>query len=157
MDFTLKHITFEGQELQDAIAILRLWNGHQRYLLRRNGRLLLNDDTSGQGGFAISSSLFPSIGEMEMVDLCDCKQNSDTSTQRIIDRYLRLNDSYMAINANKTENTPVVDPVYAAGVCYCRECIHRDGTVPGQPNIQCGNMHDDDFCSYGEKKIICMR
>ena len=36
-------------------------------------------------------------------------------------------------------------------VVRCRECKFRDGT-PGQPNIQCGNMHDDDFCSYGEKE-----
>lgn len=36
-------------------------------------------------------------------------------------------------------------------VVRCRECIHRDGT-PGQPNILCGQMHDDDFCSYGQRK-----
>ena len=39
----------------------------------------------------------------------------------------------------------------AVPVVRCRECKFRDGT-PGQPNIQCGNMHDDDFCSYGERK-----
>ena len=38
-----------------------------------------------------------------------------------------------------------------ADVVRCRECKYRDGT-PGQPNIQCGQMHEDDFCSYGEKK-----
>lgn len=36
-------------------------------------------------------------------------------------------------------------------VVLCRECKYRDGT-PGQPNILCGQMHDDDFCSYGERK-----
>ena len=36
-------------------------------------------------------------------------------------------------------------------VVRCRECIYRDGT-PGQPNILCGQMHDDDFCSYGQRK-----
>ena len=36
-------------------------------------------------------------------------------------------------------------------VVRCRECKYRDGT-PGQPNIQCGQMHEDDFCSYGEKR-----
>ena len=41
--------------------------------------------------------------------------------------------------------------VDAVPVVRCRECKFRDGT-PGQPNIQCGNMHDDDFCSYGERK-----
>lgn len=39
----------------------------------------------------------------------------------------------------------------AVPVVRCRECKYRDGT-PGQPNIQCGQMHEDDFCSYGERK-----
>ena len=43
----------------------------------------------------------------------------------------------------ETENTkPVV---------RCKDCKYRDGT-PGQPNIQCGNMPEDGFCSYGERK-----
>ena len=46
------------------------------------------------------------------------------------------------------EKAPTID---AVPVVRCRECKYRDGT-PGQPNIQCGNMHDDDFCSYGEKE-----
>lgn len=35
-------------------------------------------------------------------------------------------------------------------VVFCKDCKYRDGT-PGQPNILCYQMHDDDFCSYGEK------
>ena len=46
------------------------------------------------------------------------------------------------------KTAPTVD---AVPVVRCLECKFRDGT-PGQPNIQCGNMHDDDFCSYGERK-----
>lgn len=38
-----------------------------------------------------------------------------------------------------------------APVVRCRECIHRDGT-PGQPNILCFQMKDDDFCSYGKRR-----
>ena len=45
-------------------------------------------------------------------------------------------------------NAPVVDAVIPV---RCKECIHRDGT-PGQPNIVCRNMKEDDFCSYGERK-----
>ena len=45
-------------------------------------------------------------------------------------------------------DAPTID---AVPVVRCRECIHRDGT-PGQPNILCGQMHDDDFCSYGQRK-----
>lgn len=43
---------------------------------------------------------------------------------------------------------PTVD---AVPVVRCKDCIYRDGT-PGQPNIICHQMHDDDFCSYGERK-----
>ena len=43
---------------------------------------------------------------------------------------------------------PTVD---AVPVVRCWECKYRDGT-PGQPNILCGQMHEDDFCSYGERK-----
>ena len=46
------------------------------------------------------------------------------------------------------DEAPTVD---AVPVVRCRECKYRDGT-PGQPNILCGQMHEDDFCSYGEKK-----
>ena len=41
--------------------------------------------------------------------------------------------------------------VDAVPVVRCRECKYRDGT-PGQPNILFGQMHEDDFCSYGERK-----
>ena len=43
---------------------------------------------------------------------------------------------------------PTVDLVPAV---RCRDCKYRDGT-PGQPNILCAQMHEDDFCSYGEPK-----
>ena len=45
-------------------------------------------------------------------------------------------------------NVPAAD---VAPVVRCRECIHRDGT-PGQPNILCFQMKDDDFCSYGDRR-----
>jgi hypothetical protein len=41
---------------------------------------------------------------------------------------------------------PTVD---AVPVVRCKDCKYRDGT-PGQPNILCAQMHEDDFCSYGE-------
>lgn len=46
------------------------------------------------------------------------------------------------------DDAPTID---AVPVVRCRECKYRDGT-PGQPNILCGQMHEDDFCSYGERK-----
>lgn len=55
---------------------------------------------------------------------------------------------YPAIVKAAIESAPVVD---AVPVVRCKDCKHRDGT-PGQPNIVCYQMHDDDFCSYGEKR-----
>lgn len=46
------------------------------------------------------------------------------------------------------EKAPTVDAVQ---VVRCKYCKYRDG-APGQPNIQCGNMPEDGFCSYGERK-----
>lgn len=43
---------------------------------------------------------------------------------------------------------PTVDLV---PVVRCKDCKYRDGT-PGQPNILCAQMHEDDFCSYGERR-----
>ena len=43
---------------------------------------------------------------------------------------------------------PTID---AVSVVRCKDCKHKDG-MPGQPNIVCWQMHDDDFCSYGERK-----
>ncbi len=45
-------------------------------------------------------------------------------------------------------DTPTVD---AVPVVRCKDCKYRDGT-PGQPNILCAQMHEDDFCSYGERR-----
>ena len=42
-------------------------------------------------------------------------------------------------------------PADVAPVVRCKDCKYRDGT-PGQPNILCAQMHEDDFCSYGERK-----
>lgn len=50
--------------------------------------------------------------------------------------------------ADAVEETPTVD---AEVVVRCKDCKYRDGT-PGQPNILCAQMHEDDFCSYGERR-----
>ena len=49
--------------------------------------------------------------------------------------------------ADKVGNAPSVD---AVEVVRCKDC--RFKTEPGQPNILCYQMNDDDFCSYGERK-----
>lgn len=44
------------------------------------------------------------------------------------------------------DSVPTAD---AVPVVRCKDCKYRDGT-PGQPNILCAQMHENDFCSYGE-------
>lgn len=50
--------------------------------------------------------------------------------------------------ADAVEEMPTVD---AEVVVRCKDCKYRAGT-PGQPNILCAQMHEDDFCSYGKRK-----
>ena len=47
--------------------------------------------------------------------------------------------------------TPTIDPVHAAGGCYCRECSYRPpkGTVC---QLFGGIITEDDFCSRGQRK-----
>lgn len=45
----------------------------------------------------------------------------------------------------------VLPTVDAVPVVRCKDCKYRAGT-PGQPNILCAQMHEDDFCSYGERR-----
>lgn len=60
---------------------------------------------------------------------------------------------------------PAVDPIHAAGGCYCRECVHWIGDIRapygdekrGHCGVWVGSgcemyMGADDFCSYGERK-----
>lgn len=60
-------------------------------------------------------------------------------------------------------NTPTIDPVHAAGGCYCRECkYYKPYEFPESGNIiyQCYNSSasyleehkPNDFCSKGAKK-----
>lgn len=49
---------------------------------------------------------------------------------------------------DEIRHAPTVD---AVPVVRCKDCKYRDGT-PGQPNILCAQMHEDDFCSYGERR-----
>lgn len=51
-------------------------------------------------------------------------------------------------NGFPVSELPTVD---AEPVVRCKDCKYFDGE-PGQPNIQCGQMHEDDFCSYGERR-----
>lgn len=45
-------------------------------------------------------------------------------------------------------NLPAAD---VAEVVRCKDCIYHSGALPGQPNIICFQMKDNDFCSYGAR------
>ena len=74
--------------------------------------------------------------------------DADNLVPDICDAEIEYGTKPVHFSANAIDLAPTVD---AVPVVRCRECKYRDGT-PGQPNIQCGQMHDDDFCSYGERK-----
>lgn len=53
------------------------------------------------------------------------------------------------------KNLITIDPVHAAGGCYCRECRMRSG-VETKETVLCGyhgcSMRKDDFCSMGKRE-----
>lgn len=58
-------------------------------------------------------------------------------------------DTVLRAVKGAVEEMPTVD---AVEVVRCKDCFLRTCKVGGQPNILCWNMHEDDFCSYGERK-----
>ena len=49
---------------------------------------------------------------------------------------------------------PAVDPVHAAGGCYCRECKRFEGDEFMKYCGEYGGLvKPDDFCSRGQRKI----
>lgn len=67
---------------------------------------------------------------------------------------------------NIINNAPTIDPVHAAGACYCRECgycVHQPGIkdaewicVERHTYCDCGAkiVFPNHFCSYGEPKEV---
>lgn len=55
---------------------------------------------------------------------------------------------------------PTIDPVHAAGACYCRECKYARKVDKQEPKYKCVNicrdgctqwLGSDDFCSHGQR------
>ena len=50
------------------------------------------------------------------------------------------------------EHLPTIDPVHAAGGCYCRECVYAE--YPTGPNVLCkkfyGARGTEGFCYWGQ-------
>ncbi|HBN56862.1 MAG TPA: hypothetical protein DD414_08805 [Lachnospiraceae bacterium] len=67
----------------------------------------------------------------------------------------RVWDSWVEIS-----NAPTIDPVHAAGGCYCRECEYRTKDTQWTRAGFCGRRdagpmmiaRPDDFCSRGKRR-----
>ena len=67
-----------------------------------------------------------------------------------LDEYLSVFKKY-----DKSEVKGFVEHQPSIDICRCAECKHWRNTdaekIP-TASIACGNMHPDDFCSYGERE-----
>lgn len=50
------------------------------------------------------------------------------------------------------DNCPTIDPVHAAGVCYCRECRNYNKPRLGWCSHHMDRENPDDFCSWGKRQ-----
>lgn len=59
---------------------------------------------------------------------------------------------------HKVADAPAIDPVYAAGACYCRECGHLLQDLSVRTYHTCmrfrlpQRVNLDDFCSWGQRR-----
>lgn len=71
--------------------------------------------------------------------------------------YLQNYDGFKEIQALAAvllSTSPTIDPIRAAGGCYCRECKHVVGSTPKgwyKCRLTDKEVEDDDWCSYGER------
>ena len=47
---------------------------------------------------------------------------------------------------------PTIDPVHAAGACYCRECRNYNKPRLGWCSHHMDRENPDDFCSWGQRR-----
>lgn len=50
------------------------------------------------------------------------------------------------------ENAPTIDPMHAAGACYCRECRNYNKPRLGWCSHHMDRENPDDFCSWGQRR-----
>ena len=48
--------------------------------------------------------------------------------------------------------SPAIDPVHAAGACYCRECRNYNKPRLGWCSHHMDRENPDDFCSWGKRR-----
>ena len=54
------------------------------------------------------------------------------------------------------DEQPIIDPVHAAGGCYCGECVNLGSSVYDDDLCYCHywgySIREDDYCSRGERR-----
>ena len=50
------------------------------------------------------------------------------------------------------ENAPTIDPMHAAGACYCRECRNYNKPRLGWCSHHMDRENPYDFCSWGKRQ-----
>lgn len=56
---------------------------------------------------------------------------------------------------DRLNEQPAIDPIHAAGGCYCRECKHRETVLCPMSEVYeypWKDTRDNDFCSRGEPR-----
>lgn len=70
------------------------------------------------------------------------------------------NQQFFYVKSEDIDNAPTIDPVHAAGGCYCGECEYRTKDTQWTRAGFCGRRdagpmmiaRPDDFCSYGKRR-----
>ena len=53
---------------------------------------------------------------------------------------------------SELDEFPTIDPVHAAGACYCRECRNYNKPRLGWCSHHMDRENPDDFCSWGQRR-----
>lgn len=91
---------------------------------------------------------------MNGMRLIDADNFSFAATGLVIDGKDYLSREDISDCVKDEDANPTIDPVHAAGGCYCYECRMRQG-LETEKTVLCGYhncaMRKDDFCSFGKK------
>ena len=55
-------------------------------------------------------------------------------------------------NSCEVPTMPTIDPVHAAGACYCGECVEYNKPRLGWCAFHMDRENPNDFCTYGKRK-----
>lgn len=107
----------------------------------------------GTGGLKMTdlidrAELYKHIAELEELArnrVCDTPSNSPAYMRYVA----QLNErTYLK---HKVADAPTIDPVHAAGACYCLECRNYNKPRLGWCSHHMDRENPDDFCSWGKR------